>query len=324
MITADLGDSELAERLSALSPDGITRFALLGGSVRGALLSATTLAAQARANHGLGVVESLALSQAYLCALLVATTLKDGDRAALRMNCSGALRGFSVEATWDGFVRGYLFNEEIRLDKPLSSFDLKPFIGSGTLSLVRTSAGSEPFTGHIALVHGRIAEDLTEYFLRSEQTRTAIAASVRFDTSGRIAGAGGLFLQAMPGAEETDIGDAEDRLAELPSLGTWFSEGRSRAELLSEWFGAFEVDVLAETPAAFRCDCSRPRFASFLGALSGGELDSMIAEGPHPAELICHNCGSRYEFSKIELEGIAAIAAGAASAEGAASDGSRA
>ncbi len=310
MIIADIADRELSARLKSLPPDGITRFSLLGGAVRGALLSGTTLAAQARANHGLGVVESLALSQAYVCALLVSSTLKDGDRAAIRVDCSGALRGLSVEASWNGEVRGYLFNESIRLDKPLESFDLKPFIGSGTMSVVRTSAGEEPFTGHIELVHGRLAEDLTEYFLRSEQTRTAIAASVRFDREGRLAGAGGLFLQAMPGASEVDILDAEDRLAELPSLGTWFAEGKSRAELLTEWFGAFEVDVLAETRAVFHCDCSRSRFASFLGALAGGELDSMIAEGPHPAELVCHNCGSRYEFTKEELEAIAARSGG--------------
>ena len=308
MIIADLADRELAERLALLPGDGITRFSLLDGAVRGALISGTAMAAQARANHGLGIVESLAPTQAYICALLVSSTLKDGDRAAIRIDCSGPLRGLSVEATWDGNVRGYLFNDAIHLDKPLESFDLKPFIGSGTMSVVRMRAGDEPFTGHIALVHGRIAEDLTEYFLRSEQTRTAIAASVRFDTAGRIAGAGGLFLQAMPGASEVDIGDAEDRLAELPSLGTWFAEGRSRADLLTEWFGAFETNVLAETPAAFRCDCSRPRFASFLGAMAGGELDSMIEEGPHPAELICHNCGSRYEFTKGELEEIAAAA----------------
>lgn len=308
MITATIDDSELTERLASLPSDGITRFSMLDGAVRGALISGTTMAAQARANHGLGIVESLALSQAYLCALLVSTTLKDGDRTAIRVDCSGPLRGFSVEATWDGAVRGYLFNEAIRLDKPLESFDLKPFIGSGTMSVVRMSPGDEPFTGHIELVHGRIAEDLTEYFLRSEQTRTAIAVSVRFDTSGRLAGAGGLFLQAMPGAHETDIADAEDRIAELPSLGNWFAEGKSRADLLTEWFGAFEVDVLAERPVAFKCDCSRPRFASFLGALVGGELDSMIEEGPHPAELVCHNCGSRYEFSKAELEEIAAAA----------------
>ena len=290
MNRAPIADTELLERIGALAPDGVTRFSLMGGAVRGAVLAGTSMVARMRANHELGVLETLALGQAYLAAGLFSVTLKDGDRATLRMDCSGVLRGFSVESTWDGSIRGYLFNDAVRLETPLRSFDLKPFIGEGTLSVIRHRAGAEQFTGTVALKYGRIAEDLTEYFLVSEQTRTAVALSVRFDKAGRVAGAGGLFLQAMPGAKEMDVADAEVRLAELPSLGSWFSLGRNREELLAEWFDAFETEILEEGPIAFDCDCSKDRFSLFLGHLQGGVLEKMLEEGPHPAELVCHNC----------------------------------
>ncbi len=282
--------------------DGITRFTLLGATVRGSLLESTHLAGRARSLHGLGIVESLALSQALSGAALLSTTIKAGETIGLRMDCTGPVRGFSVESTWDARVRGYLFCDAIRLDKPLNSFDLQPFIGSGTLSVRRLAPDGDAYTGHIELVHGRIAEDVTEYFLRSEQTRTALALSVRFDPQGRIVGAGGLFLQALPGAKEVDMEDAEVRLSELPSLGTWFAEGKSRSALLSTWFDAFEVDVLAETPAAFECSCSRERFYSFLGALGADELWATLAEGPLPLEIVCHYCSRRYRFDRSELE----------------------
>jgi len=282
--------------------DGITRFALLDATVRGSLLESTHLAGQARSHHGLGIVESLVLSQALSCAALLSTTIKEGETIGLRMDCTGPLRGFSVESTWDARVRGYLFCDAIRLDRPLDSFDLHPFIGSGTLSVRRVSPDGEIYTGHIELVHGRIAEDVTEYFLRSEQTRTALALSVRFDPQGRIVGAGGLFFQALPGAKELDMEDVEVRLAELPSLGAWFAEGKSRPDLLSAWFEAFGVDVLAEAPAAFHCSCSRERFYSFLGALGTDELQATLAEGPLPLEIVCHYCSRRYHFDRSELE----------------------
>ncbi|MDL2230076.1 Hsp33 family molecular chaperone HslO [Treponema sp. OttesenSCG-928-L16] len=304
MIRSEMSDEKQKQHLADIPGDGITRFSMLGGSVRGSLLAGTRLAAQARANHGLGILESLVLSQALVGAGLLSSTLKEGNRIGIKMDCTGPVRGFSAEASWDGKVRGYLFSNTIVLDKALESFDLKPFIGEGTLSVTRKPPSGEPYTGHISLVHGRIAEDITEYFLRSEQIRTAMALSVHFDKRGAIAGAGGLFFQALPGAGDIDMEDTELRLRELPSLGTWFSQGFSRAELLSEWFSAFEVDVLAEDPVEFDCSCSKERFGSYLKTLGQAELEDMIRKGPFPMELRCHNCSSVYPFSREDLEAL--------------------
>lgn len=302
MIIAPITDSVTQDHLAAISPDGITRFTMLQGSIKGAVISGTHLVSQARANHQLGILETLALGQALLGVGLLSTTIKQGTRLALQINCTGALKGLSVETTWNGNIRGYLFNDSIRIDKPLESFDLQPFIGSGTLSVIRKDVQGEPYTGHIELVHGRIAEDLTEYFLRSEQTKTAMALSVRFDKDGRISGAGGLFFQAMPDAKDLDMEDTEDRMRELPSLGTWFASGKSRQDLLDQWFRAFEIDTVHESPVQFYCDCSRERFMQFLGAMGKTDLDHLLATGPWPMEVHCHNCGSRYYFTREEIE----------------------
>lgn len=304
MTRQELGDEELAGRLSSLPSDGLLRFTLLGGTIRGALVSGTAMVASMRANHRLGILETLALGQAYTAAALLSATLKDGDRITIRFDCTGALKGFSVEAYWDGRVRGFLFTDSVVLDRPLESFDLAPFIGKGTLSVTRSSADGKQFTGHIELKHGRIAEDITEYYLRSEQTKTALSVSVRFDKEGRVAGAGGLFLQAMPGAAEVDVEDAEARLAELPSLGDFLSRGLAVGEYLSHWFAAFEPNVMGSNPVRFVCDCHRERFAAYLSALPAAELESLLREGDDPIEIKCHNCSSEYRFSKDELRRI--------------------
>jgi molecular chaperone Hsp33 len=304
MIIAPITDPVAQDHLANISPDGITRFTMLQGTIKGAILSGTRLVSQARANHQLGIIESLALGQALVSAGLLSTTIKEGTRLGIQIHCTGPLKGLSVETTWNGNVRGYVFNDSVRIDTPLESFDLKPFIGSGTLSVIRKDERGEPYTGHIELIHGRIAEDLTEYFLRSEQTRTALAISVRFDKEGRVSGAGGLFFQAMPGAQDLDMEDTEDRMREMPSLGTWFASGKSRHGLLDEWFRAFEIDHVHDSPVQFYCDCSRERFLQFLGAMDRTELEHMLATGPWPMEIHCHNCGSRYHFPREEIEGL--------------------
>lgn len=282
--------------------DGILRFTLLNGTLRGALLRGTTMIRAMREAHSLGILETVALGQAYLCAGLASVTAKEGDRIAFKVDCSGPLRGFSVDVTWDGRVRGYLFTDSVVLDRPLESFDLSPFIGKGVMSVTRYSPNRDSFQGHVELVHGGIAEDFTEYYLRSEQTRTAFSAGVKFDASGVVSGAGGLFLQALPGARDLDLEDAEARMAELPSLSDWYALGRTSGDFLSEWFGAFEPNVVGAGPVSFSCDCSRDRYGTFIAALPASDLEDLVREGPHPIEVVCHNCAQRYYFSLEELQ----------------------
>ncbi len=304
MILNEIKDTELRERLASLAPDGITRFSLLNGSAKGAILSGTTMAAQSRVNHNLGIIESLALSQVLIAGGLLSTTIKEDTKINIRFDCSGPLKGLTADADWQGNVRGYLFNDAVYIDKPLDSFDLKPFIGQGTLSVTRRTGIGDPYTGHIELVHGRIAEDITEYFLKSEQARTALALSVRFDQKGRIAGAGGLFFQAMPGANDIDMEDIEVWLKEVPLLGNYFAEGKSRADFLDEWFRNFDVNVLENSDVRFYCSCNKERFASYMKALGKIELEELIDKGPFPMDIRCHYCNSTYKFSRDDLKAL--------------------
>jgi molecular chaperone Hsp33 len=152
MIRQDLGDPILASRLASLPPDGLLRFTLLGGTIRGALVSGTTMVAALRANHGLGILETLALGQAYLTAALASVTLKDGGKLVSAGGLHRRAQGLLGRSCLGRPGARFLFNDSIVLDRPLDSFDLAPFIGKGTLSAPILPDG-EPFTGHIELVH---------------------------------------------------------------------------------------------------------------------------------------------------------------------------
>lgn len=347
MIERPIADPVLETRLAALPPDGITVFTLggeggpAGGDLRGAILHGTRLVTRMRVNHGLGILETLVLGQACLAAALVASTLKGRDKVLLNLACDGPARGWSVEGraldkpTEAGgsvgqgrsvAVRGYLHGDAIPVEAPLDSWDTSPFIGSGTLSMTRFIAGTvRPHTGTITLKAGRLAEDLARYYLESEQTRTAFDLGLGFDTEGRVSGAGAIFLQALPGAREDFVSKAEAGLLGLPSLGTWFAGGSPARDLLGSAFGAgraaddgrrsedaqdFGLRVLEELPAVFSCDCSRERFASFLGNSEGRLLHELASEGPWPVVMTCHNCSSAYEFGKEELEAMEAERSG--------------
>jgi len=310
MIAAPL-DPTLLLHLDGLEPDGLHLFTLgspegpPGGELRGALVNASRLVNQARANHGLGILEAFVLGQAEVAAALLSATLKGDDSLSLRLDCEGPVHGWSVEARRGeagNSVRGYLFRDSISLAEPPERLDTAPLVGAGTLTLTRFIAGSpRPFSGTVSLRSGRLAEDLAGLFKDSEQTSTAFVLGIHFDREGRVAGAGGLFLQALPGATEALAERAEILLGGLPPIGRHFAEGGKAGTYLAAQFGALGYEGRGRHPVAFECGCERGRFAAFMANTQGGLLEDLVENGPWPVEAVCHQCGSAYHWSREEM-----------------------
>ncbi len=288
--------------LATVAADGMDVFLLEHGAVRASILNASRLVNEMRFNHNLGILETLALAYAYMGALLCTNQLKGTDRLTMTMDCTGPLAGFSVESNASGQVRGYLKVDHIPLDKPLESFDLAPFIQGGSLTVTRTlSDTNKPFSGTIELTHGSIAQDLTRYFQLSEQIQTAIALSVWFDADGLARGAGGLFLQAMPGADEQILEDLDDWISEIPSIGKLLAEGQTPTGLIQQHFRAFHPELVGSRPAEFHCPCERRRYLAYLRALPASEWAALRQHDPDKVVIHCHNCGTEYLYGHDEL-----------------------
>jgi len=256
-----------------------------------------------RANHGLGPLETLVLGHAYLAAGLLSGGMKGKDRLNLRVETSGPFQGFSVDANAAGDVRGYLLKNPIELETDrLDDLRLASLWGEGQLVLSRYPEGAtSPFVGRVLLEEGSLALNLARYFLRSEQTPSAFALSTHFDREGHLLGAGGLYLQALPGADIHTVTELEARVESLPSLGTEIAKGTSSEEYIEANFGMFFPKFLESRRVEFFCPCSAERFAGFIGALPIEDLRDMAENGPFPLRTVCHNCNSDYEFSREEI-----------------------
>lgn len=291
------------DRLKAAEKDRLYRFLLSEGSVRGALVHGTRLVQEMRANHELGLLETLILGHAYMGGLLVASSLKGEDRAALKIECSGPVRGLVVEANARGEVRGYLQRVPIPVEKPPEDFNLSPFFGAGFISVTRyLHDAKQPFTGQVALQHGNIAQDLAHYYLTSEQIPTAFSLSVLFTSDGDIAGAGGLFLQVMPGAADTVTAELEKIVYDLPSLGEVCSGKGEMGRFLQTHFKALHPVLLDKPRVAFFCPCRRASVVQVLRTLPIEDLKDMCENGPFPVELRCHHCNTVYHVNRGEMQ----------------------
>jgi molecular chaperone Hsp33 len=292
----------LKEQYLAGARDRLHHFLLAGGAVRGVILHATRMVNEMRANHGLGILETLVLGRAYLGIGMMAADLKGDDRISMQINCSGPIRGLSVEANAFGEVRGYLKRVPIPIDSPLEDFNLSRFFGAGVLSVTKhLRDAKQPFTGQVELRHGNIAQDLAHYYLTSEQTPTAFNLSIKFDPQGAVTGAGGLFLQAMPGAADSLAAELEALVLAFPSLGDLFSRGDDPENVLREAFADFGPKLLSSRRVEFMCHCSREKLHHMLTLLPIDDLRDLRDNGPHPVEMRCHNCSTAYEFDRREL-----------------------
>ena len=115
MIKASIDDKELATHLDSLEPDKLRIFTMADGRVRGALFHGTRFVNQLRAQHNLGILETYILGQASLCAALTIPMMKDLEHNVIKYEGTGPAEGYSVEADSTGYVRGYLFTDNIGL-----------------------------------------------------------------------------------------------------------------------------------------------------------------------------------------------------------------
>ena len=298
------GDT-LKEQLLASAKDRLHRFLLADGAIRGAILHGTRMVNEMRANHELGVLETLVLGRAYLGAGLMSADLKSDDRISLKFDCSGPIKGLVVEANAFGEVRGFLKQVPIPLDKPMESFDLSPFFGAGFLSVTKyLEDAKQPFTGQVLLKYGNIAKDLANYYLTSEQVPTAFNLSIKFDKAGQVTGAGGLFLQVMPRADDDLTASLEERVTRLPSLGEVFTTDNDPQSLVTEAFKDYAPQFLANHRIEFMCHCNPEKVRSLLTLLPIDELKDMRDNGPFPLEMCCHYCNTLYHFTRGDLQEI--------------------
>jgi molecular chaperone Hsp33 len=280
--------------------DTVTTFILGEGDLRAVLCHGTLMVNQMRANHQLQIAETLILGQNYIAASLLSANLKNEDVLKIKVNCTGPMGGLNVEADFQHRIRGYLINNPFIAASP-ESMSISDYFGAGVLSLTKTNRlTNRPFTGQIDIQYGSPARDLAYYYTASEQIATSFSLNVTFGKNGSVKGAGGLLVQALPGAGEETLAKVENIVKGLPSLGEWFAGGKTSRDFINDYFSSLNPKILSEKDTEFYCDCSKERIAVHISALSEEDKKDIIQKDDFPIKTYCHNCGTSYEFSREE------------------------
>ena len=306
MIKKDIFNKDVKAQCKASAKDKIYRFMLADKTIKGAIVHSTRMVNEMRENHQLGPLETLILGQAYIAASLMGTSLKDkNDKISMNIQCSGPIKGLDVETNVYGEVRGYLKANPIEIEDVKQIEYLSTLYGAGFLTITKYLENAPtPYSGQIVLEHGSVAKDLTNYFLISEQIPTGFKLSLFFDKKEIVKGAGGIFLQALPGANLDQVAKAEKIIQRLESLGELLSEGLSPKEIIYDKFESLSPRFLNSSRVEFYCRCSKEKMAGYLKTFPAEEKNDIMENSTFPLEIRCHHCNSTYHFTRTEIQNL--------------------
>ena len=201
----------------------------------------------------------------------------------------------------EGNVRGYVYEPNVPLvEKFPGKLDVGATVGNGTLTVIRDLQMKEPYVGSVELVSGEIGDDVTAYFVQSEQTPTACALGVLIDTDTSVKVAGGYLLQLLPGAPDETIDALEAGIRRAGAVTKMLEQGMTPEDILGAVCGDLGVVFMETTPVSYKCYCTRERVTAALISLGKDELRQIAEEGKDfPVE--CQFCDEKYVFTRQDV-----------------------
>lgn len=262
-------------------------------------ITTKNLVQEAADRHHTSHLATAALGRAMSGALMLAATMKDGERILLKLKGDGPMGEVVAEAQGTS-VRGYVGEPDVFMPLKNGKLDIGGALGQGTITLTRYLQNGESFTGHAELADGEIATDITNYLYMSEQTPSSVALGVLVDKDGKVLAAGGYFIQAMPGCDEEVLEKLGNNVAVTPYVTQLLELGYTSEKIIEVLARGLEFDIKESMPVKFSCGCSKDKILNMLAALSQDDID-YLTEQPD-TEVHCQYCNKVYHFSSEELK----------------------
>lgn len=262
------------------------------------VVKTTDVVREAQKKHNLSLISSIILGRALTGAMLLASDLKNEERVSLRIEGSGPIGHLIAEANSSGEIRGYVLNPAAVLN-PLNGAVIGDGLGLGLLTVSKVLYNeARPVNGTVELISGNISEDLAYYLFQSEQIASAVSVDVSLDNKGMVNHAGGVLIQALPGAPSDKSELLQQNLKVMKTISSLLRDGNYVDDILRIVTRPYEVKELSRYPVHFFCRCSKERFKNALYLV---ELDELVDMSDKGHDLVCHYCNSTYHISGTEI-----------------------
>ena len=253
--------------------DKIIKFLAYDGRISVVCADTTQLVEEARKVHDMSPVVTAAFGRLLTVTAIMATEMKGKkDKLTIQIKGNGLIGNMLVTANNEPTIKGYVLNPIV--DIPLNEdgkLDVGGAVGrEGYINVIKDIGLKDPYIGISPLVSGEIAEDFANYFVNSEQRDSAVALGVLVDKNG-VRASGGYLINPMPDATSEDITNIEQSIFKAGAMSKMLDQKLTLIEIAKKITGDENVKIIEK-------------------------------EGN--AELVCHFCNKKYNFTKEELEEI--------------------
>lgn len=286
--------------------DKITKFLAHNDKISIICINTTDLVEKARNTHDLSPLATAAFGRLLTITAIMAQEMKnETDKITIQIKGNGEIGTMLTTASNEPKVKGYVANPYV--DLPLNEFgklDVGGAVGQeGYINVIKDIGLKDPYIGISPLTSGEIADDFTNYFVNSEQRQSAVALGVLVNKDG-VKAAGGYLITPMPDATDEEISKVEQAIFKAGAISKMLDENLTLLEIAKKVTGDENVKVIEdEKVPVYECDCSKEHIAEGLATLGKTEIENIIKEDGK-AEVICHFCNKKYDFTKEELEEI--------------------
>ena len=286
--------------------DYIIRAVTDDGSIRAFACYTKDTVNEAFRHHQTSPVATAALGRVLTASAMMGAMLKgEKDTVSIQLTGNGPLGRVLAVSDSKSNVKGYVDYPQV--DMPLNTngkLNVGKAVGTdGYLTVINDIGMKEPYIGKIPLVTGEVGDDLTKYFAVSEQVPSAVGLGVLVDTDYTVKTSGGFIVQVMPEGTDEDIAKLEENLNQVQSVTALFEEGKTPEDILKILLFGFDYHITDTLDTKYYCNCSRERVEKALISLGTEEIEKIIEEDGK-AELSCHFCSNKYEFTEEDLKAL--------------------
>ncbi|MES2855777.1 MAG: Hsp33 family molecular chaperone HslO [Bdellovibrionota bacterium] len=290
---------------SKSKPQRVYKFLTEDLTVRAAAVIATHAVDEMRSIQNSYPIPTVAVGRAMVGSLLMASHLKNGQELSLYFQGNGPLGRVFAEANFEGQVRGYCNNPQLKVPIEGEQLTIGAAVGIGLLTVTHhLPTGNTPHRGTVIIRTGEVGDDLAYYLHQSHQIPSVVALGVHVNPYGLVEAAGGILIELMPGHTEETVKAIEARVQAAPGISKRILEGASAEDLIKDYLGDFKLIELDHPhDVSYHCRCSYERVLRSVALLGLEDVEAAIQD-KKPLEVICEFCGRKYEVGEPDLQKI--------------------
>ncbi|HAQ62050.1 TPA: Hsp33 family molecular chaperone HslO [Candidatus Delongbacteria bacterium] len=284
-------------------PDRLIR-GMGGKEARFFIADCTDLVKKAAKIHKLSLANTQVLGKLLCAGILSGADLKSAnDVLTIKIDGDGPSGKAIVTVNSRSQIKGLISNPQADPEADVKGVKYidKMMLGKASITIIKDMGLKNPYSGQTEMIYGNIAQDITYYYAKSEQTPTSIGLGVLIFPDGKIRKAGGFMVQVMPDCSEKTIAQIETNLRSFPNLTDVLDMGYSLEHIIEKMIlKNLDVEIFSMPNPVYKCGCSRTKMKNAVKLLNEKEIKESLTD-PGYIEVNCHFCNKSYRFSKEDL-----------------------